>query len=186
MDATKWPPHSRPMRPNVTTHKQRRCPRIDAASRFFFFPISRYAPTQAKSIISGETAETHQFKLYQRQTSQFKQKFKTKKKKKTKQNKKKAQNVPFELNNKTLNYLNSQNAPFFSLQLSLTFCSPSPLSHRRTRSLPKTHSHSPILCMTLSLKLTSPHQPTLNSGIKLIKAFNLSFSILSSLYSHML
>ena len=111
---------------------------------------------------------------------------KKKKKNKTKQNKKKAQNILFELNNKTLNYLNSQNAPFFSLQLSLTFCSPSPLSHRRTRSLPKTHSHSPILCMTLSLKLTSPHQPTLNSGIKLIKAFNLSFSILSSLYSHML
>ena len=34
------------------------------------------------------------------------------------------QNAPFELNNKTLNYLSSQPDSFFNLQLSLTLCAP--------------------------------------------------------------
>ena len=80
------------------------------------------------------------------------------------QKKKKVQNAPFGRNNKTLNYLT-----WFILQssaLSDSLCSlvPSRLFalclHSLTDALShslraKTHSHSPILCMTLDLKLTS-------------------------------
>ena len=76
---------------------------------FFSFFISWYTPTQA---------ETHRFRPYRHQTGQFKPKFKKKKKK--------VQNAPFELNNKTLNYISSQPNSFFNLQLSHSLCSPIP------------------------------------------------------------
>ena len=44
--------------------------------------------------------------------------------KKKKEEEEKVQNAPFELNNKTLNYLSSQPDSFFNLQLSLTLCAP--------------------------------------------------------------
>ena len=43
---------------------------------------------------------------------------------KKKEEEEKVQNAPFELNNKTLNYLSSQPDSFFNLQLSLTLCAP--------------------------------------------------------------
>ena len=83
---------------------------------FFFFDTSRFALPRA------ETAETHQFRSFWCRTDRFKPKFKKRKEKE------KVQNAPFELNNKTLNYLSSQPNSFFNLQLSLTLCAPqSPL-----------------------------------------------------------
>ena len=82
----------------------------------FFFDTSRFALPWA------ETAETHQFRSFWCRTDRFKPKFKKRKEKE------KVQNAPFELNNKTLNYLSSQPNSFFNLQLSLTLCAPqSPL-----------------------------------------------------------
>ena len=77
------------------------------------------------------------------QTGQFKPKFKKKKKK--------VQNAPFELNNKTLNYLSSQPNSFFNLQLSHSLCSPIPsqLSALHLPSLKDALSHSLRHILTL-------------------------------------
>ena len=159
---------------------------------FFFFSVSRLAPT---------CVELGRFALTRHKSIRIKQNHRntpiqavpadsgrnSKKKKK----KKRVQNASFELNNKTLNYLSSQNAPFFtsifsSLSLSVLYL-PSWLSALHLPSLINALSHGHTQAHLKSQAyLTSPYQPTLNSSIKLIKAFNLSFSISSSLHSHML
>ena len=166
----KWPLHSRPTWRDTTTRERHRCLRISAASSFFFFFFffSFLDTCQLRPILTN----SGQIGLYRAKPPKHTDSGHTNAESadSRRNSKKKVQNAPFELNNKTLNYLSSQNAPFFNLLLSLTLCassplsalcSPSPLSHRRIQSLPKTHSHSPILCMTLGLKLTSPHQPLL-------------------------
>ena len=62
-----------------------------------------------------------------------------------KKKKKRVQNAPFELHNKTLNYLSSQLNSFFNFQLSLTLCAPqSPHSSLLSVSLlSQTHSVTP-------------------------------------------
>ena len=114
----------------VTPLPVRRC----CVQFFLSFFISWYAPTQA---------ETHRFRPYRHQTGQFKPKFKKKKKK--------VQNAPFELNNKTLNYLSSQPNSFFNLQLSHSLCSPIPsqLSALHLPSLKDALSHSLRHILTL-------------------------------------
>ena len=87
---------------------------------FFFFMI--WVDSHCLGPIRAETAETHQFRSFRCRTGRFRRKFKKRKEKE------KVQNAPFELNNKTLNYLSSQPNSFFNLQLSLTLCAPqSPL-----------------------------------------------------------
>ena len=68
-----------------------------------------------------------------------------------KKKKKKAQYAPFELNNKTLNYLSSQPNSFFNLQLSHSLCSPIPsqLSALHLPSLKDALSHSLRHILTL-------------------------------------
>ena len=69
----------------------------------------------------------------------------------SKKKKKKVQYAPFELNNKTLNYLSSQPNSFFNLQLSHSLCSPIPsqLSALHLPSLKDALSHSLRHILTL-------------------------------------
>ena len=105
----------------------------------FFFYTSRFALPWA------ETAETHQFRSFWCRTDRFKPKFKKRKEKE------KVQNAPFELNNKTLNYLSSQPNSFFNLQLSHSLCPPIPsqLSALHLPSLKDALSHSLRHILTL-------------------------------------
>ena len=87
----------------------------------FFFLIQ--VDLRCLGPIHAEIVETHQFRSFRCRTGWFRSKFKKRKKEKEK-----VQNAPFELNNKTLNYLSSQPNSFFNLQLSLILCAPqSPL-----------------------------------------------------------
>ena len=110
-DAAKWASHPHSMGPDVGCNGRCLCSRVGAVS-IFFSDTSRFALPRA------ETVETHQFRSFWCQTGRFRPKFKKEKEKE------KVQNAPFELNNKTLNYLSSQPNSFFNLQLSLTLCAP--------------------------------------------------------------
>ena len=95
--------------------RKRCCCSLVNAAYFFLFFVSRLAPT---------CAELGRFALTRHKSIRIKQNHRntpiqaipadsgrnSKKKKK----KKRVQNASFELNNKTLNYLRSQNAPFFT------------------------------------------------------------------------
>ena len=139
------------------------------SSFFFFFPIR--ADLHRRGLnwsVSGETAETLRFRQYWRRIGWFRLKFKKKRKK--------VQNAPFELNNKTLNYLSSQPDSFFNLQLSHSMCSPIPsrLSALHLPSLTQSHSQESQL-------LTHSH-----FALHLPSGINLKLSILVFHSSHML
>ena len=80
----------------------------------FFFFVSRYAPI---------SADSGRINLYQPKHTDSGHTG-TKQAEIQKKKKKEVQNAPFELNNKTLNYLSSQPNSFFNLQLFLTLCAP--------------------------------------------------------------
>ena len=119
MDAAKWASHPHSTGPDVGCNGRRLCSRVGAVSIFFLIQVD----LRCLGPIHAEIVETHQFRSFRCRTGWFRSKFKKRKKEKEK-----VQNAPFELNNKTLNYLSSQPNSFFNLQLSLTLCAPqSPL-----------------------------------------------------------
>ena len=127
-DAAKWAPQLHP------TREWHHCPCVGAVSNFFcLFSFPDTHRLRPKHTDSGRTGTKPA------NSSQNSKK------------KKKVQNAPFELNNKTLNYLSSQPNSFFNLQLSHSLCSPIPsqLSALHLPSLKDALSHSLRHILTL-------------------------------------